>query len=262
MKGEATAFEFPGDDRGVLCIHGFTGSPFEMRYLGERLSERGVTVSGPVLPGHVTSPADLDATSWRDWVHGVEQAFDDLRSRCRRVAVVGQSLGGLLALNLARQRGADMVAVASLAAPLWLHPIARAAVWATTPGSPLRALVRELPKFSGSDVLDATAKERNPCYPVIPVRALHELVDFMNVVADNLHRVAIPALIMHARQDHTAPYECAEHIMANLGSSQVRFVPLDRSYHLIAVDVERDVVASEVGEFFQPRLAGHQEKTD
>jgi carboxylesterase len=255
MKGEATAFEFPGDDRGVLCIHGFTGTPFEMRHLGERLAERGLTVSGPVLPGHVTSPADLDATTWRDWVEGVETAFDDLRSRCAEVAVVGQSLGGLLALNLARERGADMVAVASLAAPLWLHPVAKAAVWATTTGSPLRSLVRELPKLSGSDVLDATAKAQNPSYTVIPVRALHQLVDFMDVVADNLHRVDVPALVMHARQDHTAPYACAEHIMAHLGSSEVRFVSLDRSYHLIAIDVERDIVAAGVGEFFEPRFA-------
>src|SRR6266508_285833 len=35
-----------GGERGVLCIHGFTGTPFEVRYLGERLADRGLTVVG------------------------------------------------------------------------------------------------------------------------------------------------------------------------------------------------------------------------
>ena len=258
VKGDATAFELPGGNRGVLCIHGFTGTPFEMRYLGERLGERGLTVHGPVLAGHVTTPADLDSTSWHDWYHGVEAAFDELRSRCSEVAVVGQSLGGLLALHLARNRGDEMVAVASLAAPLWLHRLANAAIWATSGNSPMKRWVRELPKLSGSDVRDETAKAQNPCYPVIPVRALHQLVDFMDVVADNLHRITVPTLVMHARQDHTAPYECAEHIMANVGANQVRLHPLEDSYHLIAIDVERDVVAKQVGEFVEARFGGRE----
>ena len=254
MKGDATAFELAGDHRGVLCIHGFTGTPFEMRHLGRRLADRGLTVSGPALPGHVTTPEHLDSTTWRDWYHGVETAFDRLRSRCTQVAVVGQSLGGLLALHLASKRGDQVAAVVSLAAPLWLSPLARAVVWATSTGSPLEHRLRRLPKLSGSDIRDQTAKARNPCYPVIPVRALHQLVDFMDVVSDNLHRITPPALVMHARQDHTAPFACAEHIMAHIGSSEVRLRPLDRSYHLIAIDVERDVVAAEVGEFLEARF--------
>jgi esterase/lipase len=31
-------FDLDGDDRGVLCIHGFTGAPEGLRYLGDRLA--------------------------------------------------------------------------------------------------------------------------------------------------------------------------------------------------------------------------------
>src|SRR5687768_898804 len=113
-------FDLPGNDRGVLCVHGFTGTPYEMRYLGQRLHDRGLTVVGPALPGHTTTVEDLDATTWRDWAAAVDEAFDALRARCRRVAVVGQSLGGLLSLYLASRRP-EVAAVASLAAPLWLE---------------------------------------------------------------------------------------------------------------------------------------------
>lgn len=250
---DSAPFWFPGSaELGVLCIHGFTGTPYEVRHLGQRLSEQGLTVSGPALAGHTTSVAELDQTTWRDWYGTVEQSFDALRERCARVAVVGQSLGGLLALYLAAQRQEQVAAVAALATPLWLFPLARAAVWATRPGRMLTdrlgRAVRVLPKINGSDVRDRAVKERNPCYPAVPVRALHQLVAFMGEVERELPRVRAPALVMHSRQDHTAPFACSEHIARKLGGA-VKHVALGESYHLIASDVEREQVAAEVSAF-------------
>src|SRR5262249_46987941 len=134
-------FDLVGDgELGVVCIHGFTGTPYEMRYLGERLHRSGCSVYGLRLPGHGTRVADLDATTWRDWAVAVEQAYDTMCRSCRRVALVGQSLGGLLALHLASQRR-DVAAVATLAAPLWLEGLsARIARWAAQGRFPLRAI--------------------------------------------------------------------------------------------------------------------------
>lgn len=235
---------------GVLCIHGFTGTPFEMRHLGQRLSERGLAAVGPALPGHLSTPAALDATTWHDWYGAVERAFDDLRRRVPRVAVVGQSLGGLLALRLAAHRGADMAAVASLAAPLWLSRLGRMAVRATRPPSPLGRWIRSLPKLGGSDVRDPLMRRQNPAYREFPVRAVQQLADFMDVVGRELHLVRVPTLILHARRDHTAPYESSRRIATSVSAPVLRHRALARSYHLIAIDVERDVVAAEVGDFF------------
>ena len=123
-------FDLVGDDDlGVVCVHGFTGTPFEVRYLGEALARGGVTTRGIRLPGHGTTVADLDRTSWRDWAGAVDAAVDGLAARCRSVAVVGQSLGGLLALHAAATR-TDLACVASLAAPLWLDGLGgRVARW-------------------------------------------------------------------------------------------------------------------------------------
>src|SRR5262245_4963531 len=110
-------FELPGDDRGVLCIHGFTGTPHDMRFLGASLAAGGRTVAGIALPGHATRVEDLEPLGHADWTAAVLRAYDDLAARCRRVAVVGQSMGGLLALWLATRRP-GVAAVASLAAPL------------------------------------------------------------------------------------------------------------------------------------------------
>lgn len=237
---------YAGNDVGIVLVHGFTGSPFEVRFLGEQLAREGFTIRAPLLPGHGTTLDDLDRTTWNDWTEAVERAVDAMHIRCGRVAIVGQSLGGLLALHLASHRR-DVTCVASLAAPLWLEGLsARVAAWTTR--GPLRG-VRAIPKLGGSDVRDKRVKRENPCYPAIPTKALAQLLDFMHVVEDALPRVSQPVLVVHARQDHTAPVACAAKIAELTRAVRVRI--LDRSYHLIAADVERDIVAAEVTTFLR-----------
>ncbi len=246
--GSSDPFELDGDDEvGVVVVHGFTGTPYEVRYLGEQLALAGYTVRGPRLPGHGTTVADLDRTRWQDWAGAVEHTADALARRCRRVAVVGQSLGGLLALHLASRRP-DLACVASLAAPLWLEGLsARVAAW-TRPGRPL-ARLRTLPKLGGSDVRDRRARAENPCYDAIPTRALGELLAFMDIADAALPRITQPVLVVHATQDHTAPVGSAYRIADQTRAVRTRILP--RSYHLIAVDIERDIVAAEVTTFLR-----------
>ncbi len=229
---------------GIVLVHGFTGTPFEVRYLGEQLAREGFTVRAPLLPGHGTTIDELDRTTWRDWADAVEAAADDLRGRCAQVAVVGQSLGGLLALHLGSRR-ADLTAVGSLAAPLWL-PWLSARVAASTQRGLLRR-VRVLPKLGGSDVRDRRVRAENPCYDAFPTRALGQLLAFMRIVDDTLPLVTPPVIVLHGAQDHTAPVACASRIAARARARRLRILP--RSYHLIAVDVERDIVAAEVASF-------------
>src|SRR5262249_55899145 len=178
--------------------------------------------------------------------------IDAMLARCRRVAVVGQSLGGLLALHAAARRP-ELAAVAALATPLWLGGISGPV--AGRPAGPLGRRVPGDPQRGGSDGRDKRVRAENPCYDAIPTRALGELLAFMRVVDAVLPEVKPPVLVLHGRRDHTAPVACAARIAERAHAERVRI--LDRSFHLIAVDVERDVVATEVIEFIG-RHAAHQ----
>ena len=116
MSGPASPFDFPGDDRGILLLHGLTGSPYDMRGIGWQLAAQGFSVAAPVMAGHGGTISDLAQVHWQDWLAGAAAALDRLKARCRTVMVAGQSMGGLCALALAATRD-DLTAVASLAAP-------------------------------------------------------------------------------------------------------------------------------------------------
>ena len=61
--GDKTALFVRGGPRGVLCLHGFTGTPFEVRPLAEALAGRGYTVLAPVLAGHCGTIDELACTA-------------------------------------------------------------------------------------------------------------------------------------------------------------------------------------------------------
>jgi carboxylesterase len=248
---DSQPFSLGSGERGVLLIHGFTGSPFEMRLLGEDLAGRGFAVEGVKLAGHAGTTRELAATTWHDWYRSAAEALDRLRGRTgRRVAVVGLSMGGLLTLELARQRRDELAAIGVLAAPLWLPPSAEkfARVTASLP------LIRRiaLPKLAGSDIRDPVMKERNRrAVPRagMPLAALSSLVDLGAHLRDKLGEVTTPTLLMHSESDHTVPYDCMDAIANRLGTAEYRKVTLRESYHVITLDLERDKVFAAVADW-------------
>jgi carboxylesterase len=231
-------------DRGVLVLHGFTGTPYEVAPLREHLRSRGYEVEAPALPGHGTTPEELQRTTWRDWYAGAEAALASLATRARTVGVAGLSMGGLLALRLAAHRP-EVAGIAVLAAPLWLPWPTRVAVrW-------LRPILPYVPK-GPSDLRDAGERRRIVNYRVFPLAATWSLIELTGEVRAALPSVRAPALIVHARRDHTAPFACADWLAARLPGA--RRLTLERSFHLVTLDVERDAVLRAVDSFFSEVL--------
>jgi carboxylesterase len=261
--------------RGALVVHGFTGTPFEVRGLGEALAARGFAVEGPRLAGHAGSTADLQASRWPDWVASAERALEALGQRCRRVAVCGLSMGALVALELARRhpktgeasrasRGASREAVptgtpvsiealALLAPALWL-PRRAERFDALMASVPFLAGVA-LPKLAGSDIRDVEMRRKNSIAQGragMPLAALHSLVEFGHYLKPRLAEVTQPALLMHGKNDHAIPIACMEYVANALGTPRPWIYPvaLERSFHVVTLDVDREQVFRAVGDHF------------
>src|SRR5512146_2277882 len=98
IVSNAEPFFFPGGTTGCILLHGFTSMPEEMRLAGEYLHDRGYSVLGVRLAGHGTHPDDLARICWRDWLVSVEEGLAVLRGMCSRIFIIGQSMGGMVAL--------------------------------------------------------------------------------------------------------------------------------------------------------------------
>src|SRR5579884_2106722 len=111
LRPEAEPYAADGGPVAAVLCHGMTGMPGSLYAWGQALVDAGLTVRIPRLPGHGTSWKDANRTTWQDWYGELERSFDDVRSRCDRVFVMGLSMGGTLALRLAEQRGSDVSGV-------------------------------------------------------------------------------------------------------------------------------------------------------
>src|SRR5438477_1125659 len=100
-KLDLNPFALGPADATVACllIHGFSGSPPEMRWLGSYLAERGVRVEGVRLAGHGTRPEELSHLTWRDWLRSASEGLERLSRNGRQVAIIGFSMGGLLGFH-------------------------------------------------------------------------------------------------------------------------------------------------------------------
>jgi len=245
----AEPFFLDGGMRACLLIHGFTASPFEMRYIGTKLNEAGYTVMAPRLPGHGTSVADLDRTGWVDWYREVASSFRSLAAAYPKVFIVGMSAGGTLALYLLSE-GVNAAGSAVLSVPIRFHsPLIRKsfALLSLVPGLRLLPAAR---KKSGPDIRDREMKARLVTYTHGPVRAGLQFIRFMGITQKRLGRVTAPLVVMQSRNDHVIPADNPEIIINGVSSANKRLVWFTQSYHILTWDVEKDEVARTIIEFF------------
>jgi carboxylesterase len=243
---DPSAFFLEGGPVGVLLIHGFTGSPPEMRLVGDYLHQRGYTISGPLLPGHGTTVDDMNRRRWTEWTECVEDALTDLRTRCEQVFVGGLSMGSVLTLHLAANHpklpGAILYSPATWVANrlIYLAPV-------------LKYLIPKRPQSDESDLTDPEADLRLWSYEEDPVFAAHELLKRLRRVRRSLARITCPMLIIHSTLDSAIRPDSARRTYERIGSADKEMVTLHNSGHCITVDSEWESVAERTYEFIQAR---------
>lgn len=215
--------------------------------LAESLAGEGYTVHVARLAGHGTSPEDLAATTWDDWVASAREAYRALRSRCASVALVGLSMGGAIALHLAATEGPAAIVV--MATPIRLRPVLRRLARAVRPVLPyVPVIVRVGPR--GSDVLRYRVS-----YARIPISAAQDLASLLERTRELLPQVHAPLLVAQGRRDFVIPRDSAEEITRAVGSRVRRLVWLPRSRHVVTLDHDRAQLYAAVRAFLAEHLA-------
>jgi carboxylesterase len=242
LMPDGEPYFMPGGATGCLLIHGFTGTPYELRELGDCLAARGYTVHGPRLAHHGTNAADMNRSRWWDWYYSALDGWHLLRGMCDQVFVIGLSMGGLTALMLAANQ--PVAGVVAMSTPVhmreeWEFKLARY-VWR------IRPLMKKRNRNIRTGENNTAGRPFVPSYTHYPVRGIAELGHYLQIVDQTLPTITAPALLLHARNDEDVPPTNLEYIYNKIGSSNKSKLWIERGGHLMTADLDKDKVFQEI----------------
>jgi carboxylesterase len=241
-----------GGEVGVLCLHGFSASPAELRWLGQHLAAQGLTVYIPRMTGHGADYLDMARMRWRDWYLHALDGYHILAQQCKQVFVIGHSMGSLLALLLSTQVevGGIVVIAAGLKINAPLFPYARWLKYALrysdqSDKSTLPERLRAEQARLGETV---TGRVRYDRWSTSAIAELHALTTLTHA---HLADVTAPLLLIYSAADETVPLENQDLVAQGVRSKTIERCTLQKSGHIIPQDVEREDAFRVMSDFIQ-----------
>lgn len=246
----AEPFLLLGDRSKPACllIHGFTGTPKEMHWMGEYLNEQGFTCLGIRLAGHATNPEDMIRSNWTDWTASVEDGYHLLRGVTKDIFLMGLSMGGILSLLMSTRL--EVRGAVGMSTPYKLpdDPRLRHIDW-------IARMIPFMPKSDeepGAGWFDKEAWKGHISYPMNPVRSIGQLNKLLGEMRAALPKIDVPVLLIHSKDDKYVLPENMELIHADLKkASDKTKLYVTGSGHVVTRDAARRQVFESVLEFIQ-----------
>ncbi|PLR77363.1 carboxylesterase [Bacillus sp. V3-13] len=225
---------------GCLCIHGFTGSPFEIEPLVNYLQERtDWEFSIPTLPGHGET-LSLKGIHYKQWIEHAEKELQMLLKKCDKVYVIGFSMGGIIASYLAVHYPVAKLVLLSAAA-YYVNPKQLA--------SDIGIMVKDAVKGNLSEnELFLRYKQKIISTPLSATIQFRRLVASIRPL---LKQVQIPTFIAQGEADGIVPVKSARYLYDKIGTNHKDIKYVSNSGHLICHCDEKEQLFSEVFQFLK-----------
>ena len=236
---------------GVLLLHGVYGTPDDFRLLCDRLQAKGISYYAPMLGGERPSPAvhaGLTHAALRD--HALK-AYDHLARRCKRIAVVGFSLGGVQAADVASRRPVRALALVApafgIARRWYLVTSTEAWVHVAAPVVPF------VPKLRSGGIKDPSMTDYHEINTV-GLGAVRGMIAHSRDVVSRAGDIRAPVLCLLSTGDDAIDPDRAEAAVAAMGSADKRIVRYEKSNHVILSDYDRQAATDELAAFIMAHL--------
>lgn len=241
----------PGRTRGVVLIHGFADAPYSMRDLAFFLFHHGFSVSVPRLPGHGSRLEHLAEATTVDWQQAVTRGLAAMRSRVQRVAIVGRSFGGVLALLELLRDPLAANALVMMATPSRIH--GQRPIEFVLPFISLLKKTVKKPWLRSADYIERLEVGR---YDRLPVTTIREFFRVLHQLRDGrLQRVTVPTLFVHGKRDELAHPSSVDFFSQHLGSTVKETLLVEGATHAAASLHQHPQVQRRLLEFLRVHLA-------
>ncbi len=221
-----------GSETGCLLMHGFTGTPANVRFIAEALASAGHTVYSPMLSGHGTSLRDMNGQRYTDWLRDAEEGYEALKKAgCTEIFVLGHSMGGVLAMLLAART--EISGLVLFCAPLRLKAYLHLA-------GPIGAVKPYI-----YDNVPA-AYQGNPYaqgYIGTPIRRIRDIKRLCALAKQEISNITCPILLFQSRNDNRVDLKSVGMIERSVKSAACTTVYLERSTHGCPYGQEREDIA-------------------
>ena len=211
----------------IACVHGMGGTAATMQPLADLLAAAGFATTAMTLPGHGTLPEHLHRVGWEDWRESIPAAD----------VIIGQSMGGSLALDAATRRPGVRAVVA-------INALA---------GDPDALDGLEWRRSRGHEWIDEVAAAAGEvAYERLPIGALVAMVE--GVLLTDLSAVTQPVLLITSADDDAVDPANSEVLAAGLPGPVSRLT-LPHGGHVASLGPEVDTIADAIVQFVRAALA-------
>lgn len=239
---DGSSFYLKGkNDICVILIHGFTATTVEVRPIAEYLNQEGFSVYAPLLPGHGTSPEDLNKQTWRNWIDSVIEVFNQCKCDYEQIFIGGESMGGVITCYIAAEHP-EIKGIMLYAPAIKVDNLAFSKY--------IQFFKKEMPK---KNTKERQGKDVFPWqgYKVNPTRAAYQMYLLQKITKRNLWKIRQPAIIFQGKFDQTISPKGPKLIYNNINSPKKEFVLLENSDHCVLLDKDFKYLARKTYDFIK-----------
>ena len=199
-----------------LIIHGFGGGVHEIKPLAEYMIGLGYDVVCPILKGHSANRKDMNKATYLDWIDSAERELLRLKEMGDEILLIGFSMGGLIAFNLACKHNIN--AIVTINTPIFYWNIYQVFL----------NLVDDMKNKKCNHIKRYLQAKNNS-----PFLAMFQFLLLLHQTKPKLEKVNCPILIIQAEDDDTVRRKSVDYIYKHASSDRKKIKYFPKGGHLI-----------------------------
>jgi len=235
-------YEFnPTSKHGVLIVHGFSSTTYEVKELAQFLGNKGFHTVAKNLPGHGTTVDNCNKIKFNDWLYFIKEEIAKLSSQSEKTYLIGCSMGAVLSLYGASLFPVNACIVAGTVLkfnnPFTINIII----------PPLCYLIKKRNKKAMRSSKNKTFFYGYREYPLI---ALNEMRKLNKFVKNKLSKIKCPSLIIHSNADKMSIKENVKIVFEGISSQKKQQLFVEKAHHnMFDLNPDQNKIFNEILKF-------------